>query len=87
MADHVVGLMVVKDPATGKPVDRDQDTVDKITRLLISLCIDGKWSQDAQRCFATLEQLDDTVDRKCNPLLTVEQRDAFQRGFEAALKP
>jgi len=81
MADHLVGLMQPKDE-TGKPIDPDPDTADKITRVLIRTCTDDKWTIDAQTCVEQLQTFQDF--ERCAPLLTVEQRDSLVHTFDAA---
>jgi len=47
-------------------------------------CVGDKWTIDAQRCFRAIVAIADTD--RCATLLTVDQRDAFQRALEEALK-
>ncbi len=82
MADHLVGLMQPKDPKTGKPIDPDPDTADKITRVLIRTCTDDKWTIDAQSCVEKLQSFEDF--ERCAPLLTVEQRNSLVHTFDVA---
>src|SRR5947207_8845109 len=56
MADHMVGLMQPHDPS-GKPIDKQQDTADAITRVLIERCTKDGWTEDAQKCFLGLGDL------------------------------
>jgi hypothetical protein len=81
MADHFVGLMQPKD-ADGKPIDRDPDTADKITNVLIKQCTDEKWTVDAQSCFTKLAKLEDI--ESCAKFLTVAQRDALAQAIDVA---
>jgi hypothetical protein len=83
MADHVIGLMQVRDPKTGNPVEQNRETADAITRVLIETCTKDKWTQDAQKCWQELGSFRD-VD-KCAPLMTIEQRENFGRAMESAL--
>jgi hypothetical protein len=78
MADHLVGAMLPKD--SGKPSDGETAVVDKLTRMLIRECVDMKWSVDAQKCFATINEM--TEADKCAPLLTTQQRDSADAAID-----
>jgi len=76
MATHVVGVL--------EPGGADRDAVQAITAAVRERCVDDKWTQDAQQCFRGITAIADT--EKCATLLTVDQRDAFQRALEAVLR-
>jgi len=82
MADHLVGLMQPSDPETGKPIDPHPETADKISRVLVQICTDDGWTEDAQRCFLGIAAITDAG--KCASLLTVAQRDAADRAMASA---
>lgn len=80
VGDHLVGLMTAG--FQGTPEERPTEAIDKLTRVLVELCEQGRWSTDAQQCFLEVGALVD-ADR-CAGLLTVEQRDAFPRAIDGA---
>jgi hypothetical protein len=84
MADHLVGLMTPTD-ANGKPIAKEQETADAITRVLIERCTKDQWTMDAQQCFLDLKQLGE-ADR-CAEKLTVDQRNAMDAAMDKALGP
>jgi hypothetical protein len=84
MADHLVGLMTPVG-ADGKPLKKETETADAISRTLVKRCTEDKWTADAQRCFTTIASLE--AADKCAPLLTVEQRESMDRAMDAALGP
>jgi hypothetical protein len=84
MADHLVGLMTPTD-ASGKPIQKEQETADAITRVLIERCTKDAWTIDAQTCFLELKALGE-ADR-CASLLTVDQRQSMDAAMDSALGP
>ncbi|HEU0032681.1 MAG TPA: hypothetical protein VFQ53_18745 [Kofleriaceae bacterium] len=80
MADHVMGLMTTTD-ASGKPIEREPQTADAITNLLIERCTKDKWTVDAQQCFLRLASFEE-IDKQCAPLLTVEQREGLVQAID-----
>lgn len=85
VGDHLVGLMTAgfRD---AKPEERPTEVIDKLTKLIIDLCVTGAWSADAQQCFLSVGSLTEdlaTWDR-CAGYLTVEQRDELPRAIDAA---
>jgi hypothetical protein len=84
MADHLVGLMTPTD-ANGKPIQKEQETADTITRVLIDRCTKDAWTIDAQTCFLELKALAE-ADR-CASLLTVAQRQAMDSAMDTTLGP
>lgn len=84
MADHLVGLMNPVD-ANGKPIKKETETADAISRALVKSCTGDKWTADAQHCFSTITSLEQAT--KCAPLLTVAQRESMDRAMDAALGP
>ena len=84
MADHLVGLMTPTD-ASGKPIEKERETADAITRVLIDRCTTDKWTMDAQQCFLSIKELAE-ADR-CASLLTVDQRNQMDAAMDQALGP
>jgi len=76
MASHLVRVL--------EPQGADDAMVQKIEQALRERCVDDKWTLDAQRCFGAIRTIADSD--TCATLLTVDQRDAFQRALEAALR-
>ncbi|MBS1120015.1 MAG: hypothetical protein H6Q90_2243 [Deltaproteobacteria bacterium] len=75
MASHMLHLM--------KPAGAALETIEAIKRTLTDRCVTDRWTQDAQRCFLTLDSIEGSD--RCAPLLTVDQRNALDQGMQAAL--
>lgn len=84
MADHLVGLMTPTD-VDGKPIKKEPETADAITRVLIDRCSKDNWTIDAQKCFLELKELAGA--KPCAELLTVDQRRSMDAAMDAALGP
>ena len=78
MADHLATVTAPKDD--GKKSDAEIELLDKFTRMLIRECTEMKWSIDAQKCFLSVIDMDDSA--KCTPLLTVGQRESADKAIE-----
>jgi hypothetical protein len=85
VADHLVGLMTAGMDETERPTE----TIDKLTKVIIQLCTDGKWSADAQACFLKVGSLAEEAEAwdRCATMLTIEQRDALPKAIDAAFGP
>ena len=85
VGDHLVGLMTAGIPDKERPTD----TIDKLTKVIISLCSDGKWSADAQQCFLGINSLAGQAEAwdRCASMLTIEQREELPRAIDAAFGP
>jgi hypothetical protein len=80
MADHLVEVMLdgvrERNPDAGASKGQ-RDTADAINQLFVRLCVDDKWSIEAQKCFGGVAKLDETG--KCATYLTVPQREAADK--------
>ncbi|MCW5803178.1 MAG: hypothetical protein KIT31_12400 [Deltaproteobacteria bacterium] len=83
MADHLIEVMldgIEQKPGGDAPSRGKQETADALTRMFIQICVDTKWSVEAQTCFGGVAKLEDT--NGCAEYLTVPQRDAAGKAIE-----
>jgi hypothetical protein len=76
MANHLIELMGSPGAAT--------EMVDVIRHAIGDRCAQDRWTVDAQQCFVQTPTIEAT--QTCSTLLTIEQRNAFDKAIGDALR-